>query len=265
MGKRIISLVPSLTQTVAQMGLRDEIVGCTQFCVDPPGLHRHVTLVGGTKDPSIEKIRGLKPTHILVNSEENPPEAIAQCLNLASVLETFPKTLDQVPSMLCDLGNFLDSQPQAIELSQQLTTSLDQLKKNSPPMDPKFKMRRFLYFIWRNPYMIAGHDTYISSVLEFIGWTNAAPKISPPHPRYPQLSLEDLQKCDADLILLSTEPYPFRRRDALRLQREWPTIPEIYKINGKLMSWYGGNSLDLVDQLNLFCSGNPDFINKLED
>jgi ABC-type Fe3+-hydroxamate transport system substrate-binding protein len=129
-------------------------------------------------------------------------------------------------------------------------------------MEPKFQKRRFLYFIWRSPYMLAGHDTYISSVLEFIGWTNAAPKIPPHHQRYPHLSIEDLPLCNSDLILLSTEPYPFRGRDALRLKREWPNLPEIYKIDGKLMSWYGGNSLDLVDQLTAFCMGKPGLISQ---
>lgn len=260
MGKRIISLVPSLTQTVVQMGLMEEIVGCTQFCVDPPGLHRRTTLVGGTKDPSLDIIRNLKPTHILVNTEENTPEHISKCLSIAPVLETFPKTLEQVPSMICELGHFLDAQPKALRLSQKLTEGLNQLKKISPPRDPRFQNRRFLYFIWRSPYMLAGHDTYISSVLEFMGWTNAAPKIPPHQPRYPSLSLHELQKCNADLILLSTEPYPFRSRDALKLKREWPNLPQIYKIDGKLMSWYGGSSLDLVDQLMAFFQGKSGLI-----
>lgn len=247
MQRRIISLVPSLTQTIAHMGLAEEIVGCTHFCVDPPGLHRHTIMIGGTKDPSIEIVKSLKPTHILVNTEENTPQHIAACRTFAPALETFPKTLSDVPSMFCELGDFLECPSITSTYSKQLTCDLDELAEICSHSN-HFR-RKFLYFVWRHPYMVAGHDTYISNALKLIGWTNMAPPHTPNESRYPTLGIDSLQTSSSDLLLFASEPYPFRKRDAHRMRQEWPLTPEILKIDGKIMSWYGALSLNLVSHL----------------
>lgn len=223
---RIVSLVPSLSETLVDLGLRSELVGCTLFCIEPKDLHRTASPVGGTKDFSIEKIRALNPTHILANQEENPKELVLELQKEFPLLLTFPKSPFDVPFMLREMGRFLgrDFEGQALEL-ENLFKTLEMAKEG----------KRFLYFIWREPYMFAGRDTYISRFLEAFGWENAYSG----EERYPALSVEEIQALKPDLCLFSTEPYPFRKRDAERLREAWPACPDIGKIDGRMMSWYG--------------------------
>lgn len=232
MPRRIVSLVPSLTETLADWGLRDEIVGCTQFCVEPPQLHRTASLVGGTKDFSVEAIRKLQPTHIIANREENPKEPIEVLQADYPLLVTFPRSPLEVPAMLRELHRFLGDVEGAEASAEKIETALAQRKDLGGG-------KCFAYFIWREPYMIAGPDTYISRFLELFGWRNAYQG----EERYPALTLEALRELKADRLFFSSEPYPFRRRDATRLRGEWAEVPPIYKIDGQLMSWYGTRTL----------------------
>lgn len=234
MSRRIVSLVPSLTESLVAMGLRDDIVGCTKFCVEPPDLHRQCTLVGGTKDFDRSLILSLHPTHVLANQEENPREAV---LDLATKVPThisFPRAPEDVPSMLRDIGHFL-SCPEAAE---HWALDIDAMIASLEPR--RFKAGpRFLYFIWRDPYMLAGVDTYISRLFACAGWQNAIMGLE----RYPTVRVSELSTLSPDLIILSSEPYPFRRRDADRLKGEWPSAPPILKVDGRLLSWHGTQTL----------------------
>lgn len=224
---RIVSLVPSLTETVCDWGLRPQLLGCTTFCVSPKGLHRSCQIIGGTKDPNLELIRSIQPTHILANQEENTKEAVQALANEYPTLITFPRSPREVPHMLRDLGKFLGIAGEAEASASKLE---QQLKAGSLA-----KPKRFLYLIWQNPYMAAGPDTYISRTLEHIGWIPAYQGAE----RYPVLDIKAMQACQTDLILLSSEPYPFRRRDASSLRQQWPEAPAVLKIDGQMLSWFG--------------------------
>lgn len=236
---RIVSLVPSLSHMVCDFGLRNYLVGCTMFCVRPSGLHRTARLVGGTKNPDIAAIRALEPSHILVNEEENPPQHIADCRALAPTLITFPKGPHEVPEMMREVGKFLGCELVAERFAMQLEAALSR---------PSAQVRRrFIYYIWREPYMVAGPDTYISRLLEVAGYLNAVPA----GPRYPTLTVAEAAELNPECLLLSTEPYPFRVRDAERLRQEWPgTPPEILKIDGQLASWYGSLTIEAIEALD---------------
>ncbi len=239
MPKRIVSLVPSLSQTLVEWGLRSELVGCTQFCVLPPDLHRTAQIVGGTKDFSLAAIRGLSATHIIANQEENPREAVLELAEERSVLVTFPRGPADVPQMMRDIGHFLEVPVLAEAAAREVEIGLDKLTHLA------VESRRYLYLIWRDPYMLAGPDTYISRLLAHGGWTNA---YTGPE-RYPSLSLEAMRECRPTHIFLSSEPYPFRQRDALRLREQWKEAPPLFKVDGRLLSWYGSSTIEALRAL----------------
>lgn len=227
MGRRIVSLVPSLSETVCDLGLRDELIACTKFCIEPKDLHRSCTLVGGTKDFDVAQILSLNPTHILCNQEENPKAPVEELMKHVPTSVTFPKSPKDVPAMLRDIGDFLAARDPFERAARELEGAMQALQ-----LLPR---QRFLYFIWRQPYMIAGRDTYISRFLEQWGWENAAPKDE----RYPSLEPNEITAAKADLILFSSEPFPFRKRDADRLRTEIADCPPIYRIDGQMLSWFG--------------------------
>ncbi len=234
--RRIVSLVPSLSETVCDLGLRDSLVGCTNFCVEPKDLHRTATRIGGTKDPDLQLIRSLRPTHILANQEENLREPILELAREIPTLVTFPKGPEDVPNMLREMGRFLACET----VTENWASAIDALLQ-SPYREP----RRFLYMIWQNPYMLAGPDTYISRTLGQIGWINAyqGPE------RYPTMDVTDLDACRADIILLSSEPYPFRKRDAEKLKAQWPTAPRLARVDGQMLSWFGTRTKEALEQI----------------
>ena len=163
---RIVSLVPSLSHTLVEMGLRQYIVGVTKFCILPADLHRSSAIVGGTKDPDIEKILSLKPTHILVNEEENRIEDVDVLARETQVVQTFPKGPEDVPAMIRTIGAQLDPagakgdwKGMALRMDQRLAKLGSQVPK-----------RNVLYFIWKDPYMVVGNETYISKSLKLFGF-----------------------------------------------------------------------------------------------
>jgi len=239
---------------VADFGLREQIVGCTSFCVEPKGLARTARLVGGTKDPDLQAIRELAPTHILVNEEENKPEHIRACTEIAETFVTFPRSPFDLPALLEEAGRFLDEAGVARRFASEAAQALQDVKaavrrRQAAERTPK---RRFLYYIWREPYMVAAEDTYISAMLELAGLENAAPKGG----RYPELQVAAARLAGADLVLFSTEPYPFRRRDVERLREEWPEAPEVLKADGQLFSWYGTMGVKALKELHRWVSGD---------
>lgn len=248
--RRIVSLVPSLTETVAEAGMTAEITGITSFCSHPKGLHKTAQVIGGTKDPDLEAIAALNPSHILVNDEENKPTHIAWLKERFAVLSTFPTSLGDVPGMLGAMADFLGAglatgQGEIIAgWQQQLTADLAALAEGEPATGA------FLYFIWREPYMVAGHDTYISRSIELAGLRNLLPASD--SNRYPTIEEPQIQAWSQQAgaeLWLSSEPYPFRRRDAERLK---PLVGEgipIRQVDGRLHSWYGATSLPLAKEL----------------
>lgn len=236
--RRIVSLVPSLTETVCELGLRAELVGATKFCVEPKGLHHACALVGGTKDPDLAQIAALKPTHVLVNEEENKPAHIAELARSYPTLATFPKSPRDVPAMLAAMGDFLAVAPAAARLAQEIERELEILDEGT-----RVK-RQAVYYIWREPYMVCADDTYIAAMMRLYGYENAVKDAAT---RYPELTVPEAKALKPDVLLLSTEPYPFRKRDVERLLGEWGDRPPlIMKADGRLFSWYGSATLQAL-------------------
>ncbi len=235
--KRIISLVPSQSELLWNLGLREELVGITKFCIHPKELHESVTLVGGTKTLNIAKIRSLKPDVIIGNKEENDQAQIEALQKEFKVWMSDIFTLTDSLSMIEGIGELVGKKEEAEKLTSQISSSFKDLKQTHQTV---------LYFIWNKPYMLAGRATFIGHLLEKIGLKNC---ISDINSRYPTLSLDDIINLNPELIFLSSEPYPFKETHVKELQKRLPNT-RILIVDGELFSWYGSRLTHSVTYFN---------------
>lgn len=231
---RIVSLVPSLSETVYLAGLENELSGITSFCTHPPQLHRTAQIVGGTKDPDVELLKSLRPTHVLANKEENRKEDVEALRDVCEVLVTSPKTIDDVPELLQSMGRFLNCS-KLYDMAEKFVSIRN---SNLETHEKSF------YFMWNDPFMVAGKDTYISSALAEAGIENACAR-----ERYPEWNPESKMLENVDRLYFSSEPFPFKKRHLISLREVVPKHVEFYKIDGQIMSWYGVTSLKLVESI----------------
>lgn len=238
LGMRIISLVPSLTETLIYLGLEDDLVGRTKFCVHPAGVVDSIPVYGGTKNPHVEKIIEVKPDLIIANKEENRKEDVDQ-LRAAGikVLVTDIPTFEFSYQAIVDIGEATNRSRESRHLVQDLQASLKSLQSAQKPLN-------VLYVIWKKPWMTIGGDTYISSMLDLCGWSNIYRK----EQRYPAFSLDELKEASLDAILLSSEPYPFQEKDRMEVTR-LTGIPT-FLVDGEAFSWYGSRFLHTIKYLN---------------
>ncbi len=225
--QRIISLVPSQTELLFDLGLNKEVVGITKFCVHPAEWFRSKTRVGGTKQLKMDIIHQLQPDLIIANKEENVKEQIEELEKHYPVWVSDVNNLEDAYEMIDQTGLITNKQQPAHEIINRIKENFAQL----PTQDSKL---RTAYFIWQNPYMTIGGDTFIHSMLEAAGFNN----IYADKKRYPELSIDELQAADCQLLLLSSEPFPFTQKHIDELQ---PLLPatKIILADGEMFSWYG--------------------------
>lgn len=237
---RIISLVPSLTETLCHFGLIDSIVGCTSFCVEPKELRHGVVSVGGTKDARIDDMLKLKPTHVIVNREENTQALIAELKRLSTVQSfTVVETFLESPA---DNFELIRSLGETFNFSTEACNWLDQNRRDYSILQQQIgtaKKFEFAYFIWMNPWMVAGNQTYISRTLELIGGVNCIMTGQELKDRYPAVEAKDLRLAHADVLFFSSEPFPFRKRHVEEFQRQSEIRRPLLKVDGQALSWYG--------------------------
>jgi ABC-type Fe3+-hydroxamate transport system substrate-binding protein len=230
--KRIVSLVPSQTELLYDLGLTDEVVGQTLFCIHPKAQHDSKPRVGGTKKLQPDKIRELKPDLLIGNKEENDQSQIEELQKEFPVWMSDIKNLEDALQMIMCIGEITDTVVQATRLCKSIQTafSIFATTVNSSPV-------KVLYLIWRQPYMAAGTDTFISDMIQQIGWYNVLTEV-----RYPELSAQEITVLDPDIILLSSEPYPFKNEHILELKMICPGA-HIRLVDGEIFSWYGSRLL----------------------
>ena len=224
--KRIISLVPSQTELLFELGLDIEVVGITKFCVHPNGWFRNKKRVGGTKTVHIDIIRELQPDLIIANKEENTKEQIEELASLYPTWVSNIQTIEEGLKMICAVGELTGTEEKAIATADQISNKFAGLNKAAP--------KRVAYFIWRKPWMCAGGDTFISDMIKMAGWENALSD----RQRYPEIQLEDMVNKNIDLVLLSSEPYPFKETHIAEIQAVLPGA-KILLVDGEMFSWYG--------------------------
>jgi len=226
--RRIVSLVPSQTEYLCSLGLEDRIVGITKFCVHPESCYRSKIRVGGTKDFDMESIRLLNPDLIIANKEENEEEHILKLKAMFPVWISDVRNYDQAIDMMRRLGAVLNKETKAGEIIRKTGHNFSFLR----PLTRKLKV---VYFIWRKPYMTVNRDTFIHSMLEKCGFENV---FADHAARYPKVTADDLERQKPDVILLSSEPYPFREKHLEEIAAVYPEA-RILLVDGELFSWYG--------------------------
>jgi ABC-type Fe3+-hydroxamate transport system substrate-binding protein len=225
---RIISLVPSQTELLCDLGLNDRIVGVTRFCIHPGNKVGEKPRIGGTKDFDIDKIKSLKPDLVIGNMEENYEEGIVELKKHFPVWMSDIYTLDDAYEMMNAIGGITNKQEEAKALVSEISAGFDRLSTIS------LSIRSCAYFIWRKPYMVATNGTFLDHMLSKLGVKNVFGDMD----RYPQVSAEDIAGRKPDLIFLSSEPYSFTDRHKAEFRNIYPEARVII-VNGELFSWYG--------------------------
>lgn len=222
---KIISFVPSITESLFDLGLTEnEVIGRTKFCIHPSEKIKNVEIIGGTKNLNIEKIRNLKPDIILANKEENVKEQVESLMNDFRVEVFDTVTIEDNYYLLKTLGHLFEKQERAQLFNLKIYEVLHQFKLKTPV--------KAAYIIWKNPYMTVGADTFIHHVLGEIGFENLFKNQT----RYPEITTENL--ADAEVIMLSSEPFPFKEKHVEELQQQFPD-KKIMIVDGEAFSWYG--------------------------
>ena len=231
--KRIVSLVPSQTELLIDLGLRKQVVGITKFCTHPESLKGEKTIVGGTKTIHIDTIKDLRPDIIICNKEENTKEIVASCAKIAPVWVSDIYTIDDALEMISLLGSIFQKEKNATEISHNISREINSFKDFMDKKSPK----KVAYLIWQKPFMVAGAHTFINSLLSINKFENIA---KTPTSRYPEVDIEDLKQ--ADLILLSSEPFPFSEKHVKVLENV--TKKQVMLVDGTYFSWYGSRLQD---------------------
>lgn len=241
--QRIVSLVPSQTELLVDLGLDEELVGITRFCIHPAGRVAQKPHVGGTKNVQIERVRALQPTLIIANKEENTRIDVEALQAIAPVHVTDVVTLPDAYAMIREVGQLVGRGHEADQLATRIEQALDSLSGNVPSR----KRPRVMYLIWRKPWMVAAADTFIDAMLTQAGFGNAFASQT----RYPVVSAEELAAAQPDWVFLSSEPYPFKDKHIAELQAICPTA-RIRLVDGELFSWYGSRLLQSATYLSSF-------------
>jgi ABC-type Fe3+-hydroxamate transport system substrate-binding protein len=225
--QRIISLVPSQTELLFDLGLNEEVVGITKFCVHPQQWFHNKTKVGGTKQVKMDIIRQLNPDLVIANKEENVKEQVEELANRYPVWISDVNNLENAYEMITQVGAITGKERNALLLISKIRNKISQLPVAANKL-------RTAYLIWNNPYMTIGGDTFIHSMLEAAGFEN----IFAGRLRYPEISIDDLHNARCQLLLLSSEPFPFKQKHADDLR---PLLPgtRIVLVDGEMFSWYG--------------------------
>ncbi len=228
---RIVSLVPSLTELVCELGLAGSLFGRTGFCIHPEEVVRGIPKVGGTKSVNLEKIRALGPTHVILNKDENLREtAEALAAFVPNLVVTHPLApLDNL-ALYRQFGAAFDRAREAEALCARFQSAYD------AAVGRRYPERRVLYLIWKDPWMTVSRNTYISRTLGLFGMQTLPENMEA---RYPEL--DTLEMGGAELVLLSTEPYRFKESHRAELQARLKK--PVYLIDGEMTSWYGSRAI----------------------
>lgn len=231
---RIISLVPSQTELLYDLGLGGSIVGLTKFCIHPQNWRSEKTIVGGTKQYHFDRIESLQPDLIIGNKEENEKGAIEKLGLQYPVWMSDIATLNDALLMIRQIGDLVNKASEA-------KTIADDIQKSFTRLERSVSKASALYLIWKNPYMAAGRDTFIDEMMRYAGFENCIAES-----RYPNLTLAEIKELNPQSILLSSEPYPFKQEHIAELMKVLPDA-EIQLVDGELFSWYGSRLLKSAD------------------
>ena len=234
---RIISLVPSQTELLFDLGLDEQVLGITKFCVHPDKWFRTKTRIGGTKQLNMEIIHQLQPDLVIANKEENVKEQIEELEKYFPVWISDINYLDDAYEMIEQIGLITEREKIATEIITLIQENFARL----PAPGSRFQT---VYLIWQKPFMTIGGDTFIHSILEATGFKNMYADKT----RYPKLTIEELQAKKPELIVLSSEPFPFKQKHINEIQIKLPDT-KIVLADGEMFSWYGSRLIKVPGYL----------------
>ena len=243
--KRIVSLVPSQTELLFDLGLDNEISGITKFCIHPKEKTETKEKIGGTKKFNLEKIKALQPDLIIGNKEENYPEGIQALQQACPVWMSDILTLEDACSMIREISRITDRAGAGQTMVEEIVNRFN----TYVPMQGNL---RVAYFIWREPYMVAARDTFIDEMINRFGVTNAFAHLT----RYPEVNLEAIIEAKPDLLFFSSEPYPFKEMHIGDFREFLPSSKALI-VDGQYFSWYGSRLLEVpgyFTSLKLLCN-----------
>ncbi|GAB3545119.1 helical backbone metal receptor [Noviherbaspirillum agri] len=244
---RIVSLVPSITELLCDLGLAASIVGRTGFCVHPADIVKSVPKIGGTKDVNTDKLRRLAPTHLIVNIDENPKPVVDELARfIPHVIVTHPVAPRDNLALYRLLGGIFRAQGKADALCAAFEQEYAALRAM-----PKGPPQTMLYCIWKDPWMTVSRDTYIACMMAEIGWQSWS---APSADRYPSFAWSDELARSIDGVLLSTEPYRFTEAHVDALERQIGKPVQL--VDGEMMSWYGSRAIAGLRYLRRLAMGD---------
>ncbi len=238
--KRIVSIVPSQTELLFDLGLADEVIGITKFCIHPIEKFASKTKIGGTKKLLIEKIRDLKPDLIIGNKEENTQSEVELLMQEFPVWMSDISNLEEAMVTITQIGELVDRAPEAAYLNHLINAGFKDLQTLAVEKNIN---QTVAYLIWKDPYMFAGKNTFIDDILRKIGLNNIIQQS-----RYPEIELSKLKTENCQLIFLSSEPYPFKQKHIDEIQSVLPNA-KIMLVDGEMFSWYGSRLVKAVNYL----------------
>lgn len=243
--QRIVSLVPSQTELLYDLGLNNKVVGITKFCIHPNEWFRTKTRIGGTKNINIDKVKELNPDLILANKEENTKEQIEELEENFNVWVSDIHTLEDALDMIEKIGQLTHTHSKAIEIKNKIESDFLHLQLTNQPIN-----KSALYLIWRNPYISVGGDTFINDMIEKAGFSNAFKSES----RYPEITLKKIAEINPEYIFLSSEPYPFTDKHIEEINNYFKSInkpaPKTVLVDGEMFSWYGSRLVQSASYFN---------------
>ena len=237
--KKIVSLCPSITETLIDFGLAESLVGITRFCIHPESVVKNLEKIGGTKDPKLNQIKTLDPNLIFMNAEENRKEDYETLKTLFTVDVSEPRSVQEVPELLRHFATVTNRSTEGEARAQELEEELSALDKERTQQQTKF---RYAYLIWRKPWMVVGQDTYVSRLFADAGGINV---FADSPDRYPTVELEALSNKNPDFVFLADEPFPFETQHIPELQTMCPAS-NIRVISGDDCCWHGVRSIQGV-------------------
>lgn len=238
---RIVSLVPSQTELLIDLGLEELLVGITRYCEFPAGLLDRIPVMGGTKKVVTSRLWEAQPDLIICNKEENTQEIVLACEDIAPTYVSDISNLDETVEMIHDIGKLTGTSFKAKSLAHTVHINFNYLKKQV------INVENALYLIWKNPYMTVGSDTFIHDMMQRAGYINIMDGAS----RYPSLTLDNIINLNPEVIMLSSEPYSFEDEDKKELVDAFVKAglekPKIINVDGTYFSWYGSRVKNAVD------------------
>jgi ABC-type Fe3+-hydroxamate transport system substrate-binding protein len=237
--KRIISLVPSITELLYDLGLESEVLGITKFCVHPEAWLKQKVMIGGTKKLNLKKIEELNPDLIIANKEENVQDQIEMLCQSFNVYLTDINTYEDALQLILEVGELTDSSDMSNTIHSNTISAFEKFK-------PRKKLGNCLYLIWNDPMMAAGKNTYIDAMLSKVGFENIMQLI-----RYPEISREIIEGLKPDYVLLSSEPYPFNEKHLEQFSKIFPDA-KVRLVDGEMFSWYGSRMRKLPEYMSVF-------------